>query len=203
MGDPTRRPPSNGLAIASMLIGIVAVVAVLTILGAFVAFVPGVVAILLGIFALGNAKRQPPGGPGRAQSILGIVTGAVATLASVAAYAIVALFVASSDVAVVDTEVASPDDFQLSDRSCRVDGALAVAGGILTNTSDVEHGFVITVSFTDGDRQLGRSSDELEADLSPDATWDWEVAVSVDEQVGTEGLECRVDRVETGRVVED
>ena len=196
-------PSSNGLAIASMVVGIVAAVLVPTVLLTFVTFVPGIAAIVLGVFGLRRAKQQSPG-PGRAQAILGIVTGSIGVLGSVVAFAIVALFVASSDFAIIDTEPASPDDFELSDRSCGVDGGQAVAGGVLTNAAEQEHGFVITVSFTDRDRGLGSASDELAADLAPGASWDWQVAISVDpEQVSTEGLDCRVDRVETGRVVSD
>jgi hypothetical protein len=200
---PYGPPSGNGLAIAAMVVGIVGILAVFTFILAFVAFVPGVAAIALGIFGLRRAGEHPTG-QGRAAAVTGIVTGVLATLASIAAFAIVAIFVASSDFTILDTEVAGPDDVQLTDRTCEVDGGQAVATGVLRNTSGAEHGFIVTVQFLDHDVELARASDRLEQDLGDDQTWAWEVAVPVDpEQVDTDGLDCRVDRVELGDVVSD
>ncbi|HYF47225.1 MAG TPA: FxLYD domain-containing protein, partial [Acidimicrobiales bacterium] len=104
----------------------------------------------------------------------------------------------------IDTEPAGPDDVRLTDRTCRVDGSFAVAGGVLTNTSGAEHGFAVTVQFLDGSRTLGSATEELEHDLEDGASWSWEVQLGVDpEQVNTDSLECRVDRVDIGEVVSD
>ena len=200
---PGGPPPSNGIAIASMILGIVAVVAVLTFIFAFVSFVPGLVAIGLGVAGLRRAGVRPDG-QGRGPAIAGIVCGVLGTLASVAAFAIVALFVASSDFTILDTEVAGPDDVELTDRTCEVDGGQAIAGGVLRNTSGEAHGFIVTVQLLDHDVAFASASDRLEHDLEDGQTWAWEVAVPVDpQQVNTDGLDCRVDRVELGEVVSD
>jgi hypothetical protein len=186
-----------------MVVGIVAILAVFTFIFAFVAFLPGIVAIVLGIIGLRRAGERPDG-QGRAPSVAGIVCGVLGTLASIAAFAIVALFVASSDFTILDTEVAGPDDVELTDRTCEVDGGQAVATGVLRNTSGEAHGFIVTVQFLDHGTELASASDRLEQDLEVDQTWAWEVTVPVDpQQVNTDGLDCRVDRVELGDVVSD
>jgi hypothetical protein len=210
VSDPFLPPPiprqertSNPPAAASFIIAVLGFVAVCSVLGAFIAFIPGVAAIVLGVFGL-RKTRELTGGMSRGVSIAGIGIGAFDVLASVVAFLIVAVFVASSDVAVIDTEVAAPDDFSLSDRTCQVDAGRAVATGVLTNESGAAHGFIVTVRFFDGPTELASASDELGNDLEDGASWAWEVAVTVDpEQVNTDGLDCRVDRVELGRVVED
>jgi hypothetical protein len=200
---PYGPPRSNGVAIAAMVLGIVGVLAVLTVIFAFVSFIPGVVAIVLGIIGLNRAGKHPDG-QGRGPAIAGIVCGVIGTLASIVAFAIVALFVASSDFTILDTETAGPDDVVLSDRTCRVDGGQAVASGILENTSGSPHGFIVTVEFLHDDVPMASASDRLEQDLEDGQTWAWEVTVPVDPQeVDTESLDCRVDRVELGDVVSD
>jgi hypothetical protein len=161
-----------------------------------------VVAIVLGVIGLRRAGEHPTG-QGRGSSVAGIVLGVLGTLASIAAFAIVALFVASSDFEISDTRPAAPDDYELSDRTCRVENRQAVAGGVLTNTSEGEPGFVITVRFLDGQRVLDTATDELAANLGHDQSWDWEVAIPVDpQQVNTDSLECRVERVDLARLVD-
>ena len=191
------------MAVLAMILGIFGVVACLTVFLAFVAFVPGSAAVVLGWIALRQSRRVDDR-TGRLQAIVAVVTGSVSTMGSVVAFAVVAIFVASSDVTIIDTEVAAPDDFSLSDRTCQVEGGQAVATGVLTNESGASHGFVITVAFADGPTDLASASDELESDLADGQSWAWEVAITVDpEQVDTEGLDCRVDRVELGEVVSD
>jgi hypothetical protein len=170
---------------------------------AFVAFVPGSAAVVLGWIALRRSRRVDDR-TGRLQAIVAVVTGSVSTMGSVVAFAVVAIFVASSDQALVDEEPARPDDFSLSDRTCEVDGGQAIATGVLTNRSGETHGWALDVTFLDGEQELGTFSDELESDLADGASWAWEVVMTVDpEQVNTDGLDCRVDRVELGRVVSD
>ena len=196
-------PPSNGIAVAAMVVGIVTMLAVFTFIFAFVAFVPGVVAIVLGVVGLRRAGEHPTG-QGRGSAITGIVLGVLGTLASIVAFAIVALFVASSDFTILDTEVAGPDDVELTDRTCEVQGGQAVATGVLRNTSGAPHGFIVTVQFLDRDVELGSASDRFEQDLEDGQTWAWEVVMPVDpEEVNTDGLDCRVDRVDLGEVVSD
>jgi hypothetical protein len=196
-------PPGNGAAVAALVLGIAAIFFVFTVLLAFLAFIPGGIAIVLGILGLRRAGERPDG-QRRGLATAGIVLGVLASLASIAAFAIVALFVASSDFSVVDTEVAGPDDVVLTDRTCLVEGGQAVAGGVLRNTSGASHGFIVTVRFLDDDVELASASDHIEHDLEDGQSASWEVAITVDPaQVNTDSLDCRVDRVELGDVVSD
>jgi hypothetical protein len=191
------------MAVLAMILGIFGVVACLTVFLSFVAFVPGLAAVVLGWIALRQSHRLDDR-TGRLQAIVAVVTGIVSTMGSVVAFAVVAIFVGSSDQALVDEEPARPDDFELSDRTCRVDDGRAVATGVLTNRSGETHGWALDVTFLDGEQEMGTLSDELESDLADGASWAWEVVMTVDpEQVNTDGLDCRVDRVELGEVVSD
>jgi hypothetical protein len=98
----------------------------------------------------------------------------------------------------------SPADGATSQVTGMLDGTLALAGGVLTNRSGAEHGFVITVRFLDGPVELGSGSDELEHELGDGDRWAWEAVLTVDpDQVNTDGLDCRVEQVEIGDVVSD
>jgi hypothetical protein len=186
-----------------MVVGILTLMTVFTFIFSVVAFVPGIVAIILGVMGVRRARAHPTG-LGRGQAVAGIVCGSIGTVISIGAIAIIALFVASSDFTIVDEQPAAPDDYELSDRTCAVDGTLAVAGGVLTNRSGAEHGFVITVRFLDGPVELGSGSDELEHELGDGDRWAWEAVLTVDpDQVNTDGLDCRVEQVEIGDVVSD
>jgi len=74
------QPQSNGLATASMIVGIVSI----TCLGPL----PGVAAIILGAVALSQMKKNPESVGGRPQAITGIVTGSL----SVVIYAVIIIF---------------------------------------------------------------------------------------------------------------
>jgi hypothetical protein len=186
-----------------MILGIFGVVACLTVFLSFVAFVPGLAAVALGWVAL-RRSRGFDDPTGRLQAIIAVVTGVMSTIGSVVAFVVVAVFVASSDQALVDEQPARPDDFELSDRTCRVDDGRAVAAGVLTNRSGDTHGWALDVTFLDGEQELGRLSDELESDLVDGASWAWEVVMTVDpSQVNTDSLRCRVEQVFTGELVSD
>jgi hypothetical protein len=75
-----QKPPSNGLAITSMILGIVAIVigiwALIPFLGLFAAvtgFLPAVVAVILGHIGLARARQM--NSTGRGQAMAGLVTG--------------------------------------------------------------------------------------------------------------------------------
>ena len=77
-----QRPPSNGLAITSMVLGIVAVcigvwalVPFLGVVAAFVCLVPAVVAVVLGHLGLTRSRQMRE--IGRGQAMAGLVTGYV------------------------------------------------------------------------------------------------------------------------------
>lgn len=76
------RPPSNGMAVAAMVLGIVAIavgfwsiIPILGLMAAFFAFVPGVLAVIFG--AIGRSRSGALGGLGRGQAMAGLVLGAV------------------------------------------------------------------------------------------------------------------------------
>jgi hypothetical protein len=75
-----QKPPSNGLAITSMILGIVAIVigvwALIPFLGIFAAvtgFLPAVIAVILG--HIGTLRARQMSGTGRGQAMAGLVTG--------------------------------------------------------------------------------------------------------------------------------
>jgi hypothetical protein len=75
-----QKPPSNGLAITSMILGIVAIAigvwALIPFLGLFAAvtgFLPAVVAVILGYIGLARARQMS--NTGRGQAVAGLVTG--------------------------------------------------------------------------------------------------------------------------------
>ncbi|MHA6670236.1 DUF4190 domain-containing protein [Homoserinimonas sp. A447] len=76
------RPPSNGMAVAALVLGIVAiavgvwtVIPILGLVAAFFAFVPGVLAVIFGV--IGRTRSRALGGLGRGQALAGLVLGAV------------------------------------------------------------------------------------------------------------------------------
>lgn len=72
---PPARPvkaPSQGLALASMLTGLLGLV-----LGGCFGPLPGIVAVVLGWLALAQIKRTPDKVGGKPMAIIGVVTGAV------------------------------------------------------------------------------------------------------------------------------
>lgn len=76
------RPPSNGMAVTAMVLGIVAIAvgvwSIIPILGlaaAFFAFVPGLLAIIFG--AIGRTRARALGGIGNGSAMAGLVLGTV------------------------------------------------------------------------------------------------------------------------------
>ncbi|MHA6695302.1 DUF4190 domain-containing protein [Homoserinimonas sp. A520] len=76
------RPPSNGMAVAALVLGIVAiavgvwsVIPILGLVAAFFAFAPGVLAVIFGV--IGRTRSRALGGLGRGQALAGLVLGAV------------------------------------------------------------------------------------------------------------------------------
>lgn len=73
------RPPSNGAAVASLVLGVVAIafgvwipIPFLGLVMMFVSFVPAVLAVVFGHVGLGGAHRS---GVGRNRAVAGLVTG--------------------------------------------------------------------------------------------------------------------------------
>lgn len=66
------QPESNGLAVASMIVGIASLVC----FGVF----PGIVAVILGLVALSKIKKDPGQAGGHSQAWTGIITGSLGVL---------------------------------------------------------------------------------------------------------------------------
>lgn len=76
-GSPAK---NNGLAIASLIIGIVSIVPILS-LGNIFGFMEGVVAVILGSIAASQIKKTNQ--PGKGMSIAGIITGVIGIIAPI------------------------------------------------------------------------------------------------------------------------
>ena len=87
--EPVRTLP-KGLAIASLILGILGVLTAFFLLGGLL----GLVAVILGFVALGKIKRGEA--DGRGMAIGGIVTGGIALLLTIGFLAIVGSFFASN-----------------------------------------------------------------------------------------------------------
>jgi hypothetical protein len=94
-GQPTATQGSatNGMAVASMVLGILGIVTFCA--WGFGALL-GLLAIVLGAVAIRNAKRQP-GTPGVGMAWAGVITGIVAVIAGVVVFALLVLAIATSD----------------------------------------------------------------------------------------------------------
>ncbi len=200
---PLGPPPKNGAATAALVIGLLALLPALTIVLAFLAVVPGVVAIVLGILGLAKA-REHPAGLGKGMAVTGIVCGALTIVALIAEIVLVIWVTDEVDDTLTEVQAAEVDDYALSDRSCRVVGPTAEAGGLLTNTSGVASAFVIRVRFLDRGRPLGQAADQLEVELADGETWEWLATLPLDQAtVDTERLDCRVTQVDRATVTRD
>ena len=71
-----QRQPSQGLAVASMLVGIIGLVVGTFCLGP----IPGIAALILGIVALNQIKKAPDLNGGKVFAIIGIVAGSLSVL---------------------------------------------------------------------------------------------------------------------------
>ena len=79
MAEPSARavPQSNGMAIASMVLGIVGVVVGLIPFMFWVALICGLLALIFGFVGWGNAKR---GAPHKGMAVAGYILGGIAVL---------------------------------------------------------------------------------------------------------------------------
>jgi hypothetical protein len=203
MSQPWPAPPapprlrSNGVATASLVVGIVAALAVVTVVFCVLAFIPGVAAIVLGVLGLRRA-REHPAGVGRGSAVAGIVCGTIATMASIALIAVVVLFVTTVDLPGAERRPALADEYELSEQTCVVrNGDVAVSSGVLVNRSGEAHGFAVTVRFLDRGAELGAVTESLQSFLADGESWAWEVRFPVARgQVNTDGLDCEVAGVE-------
>ena len=97
---------------------------------------------------------------------------------------------------------AEVDDYEISERTCAVVDGRAVASGLLTNRSGAAHAFILDVRFQDSSRPLAAREDRIESPLEDGAAWSWVVVLPLEEGSGvdTDGLQCRIVRVELATV---
>ena len=158
-------PPSNGIAVAAMVCGIIA---------ALIAWIPLLVigglilAILAVVFGIQGLKRARTSERGRGFAIAGLVTGVVGLLLSV---------VGIWFTVVVWREVMAfvePGPVSTELVECRSDGVVVDAAGTLTNRSDKRRDYTlfVEVEAARGDRVLVGQLDGVAAG----ATVDWAVS---------------------------
>jgi hypothetical protein len=70
-----RQQPTNGFAVASMILGILGLI-----IGICLGPIPGIAALILGLVALGQINKAPQGSSGKPMAIVGIVTGSLSLL---------------------------------------------------------------------------------------------------------------------------
>lgn len=84
----------NGLAVASLVLGIIAIVATVTIIGMVLGAPIALVGIIVGIIAVVQAKKFPPQGARRGMAITGLVL-SILSLVAIAALMILTMTVLS------------------------------------------------------------------------------------------------------------
>ena len=89
-GGAPARPLPTGMAVASLVLGVLGILTAFFLIGGLL----GLIALILGLVALGKIKRGEAGGRGMA--IAGIVTGAIALLLSIIVVVSVGAFFAEN-----------------------------------------------------------------------------------------------------------
>jgi hypothetical protein len=92
--QPPAARPTNGLAIAALVLGILAILSAITVLGAPVAIVLGIPAVVLGIM---GRRRAGQIGTGGGMAVGGIVTGVLGLLIGLFITVVFALFIQRAD----------------------------------------------------------------------------------------------------------
>jgi hypothetical protein len=174
--------PSNGIAVAALVCGILTFVC----LGP----IAGILAVIFGFIGLGKAKET---GVGRGMSLAGIILGLVGTILSI--FVIVILIVAAADSADDIAGSADPDAFELQTERCEVDEfGFATFNGTIENTSRDEKNFTIDAEFRNADNNnVIETSSDIVFDLAPGATAEWSVTTPTNNATQ---VTCRVVDVE-------
>jgi hypothetical protein len=171
--DGAKRP-GNGMAVVALVLGIIGVLFGLIPLFFFIAIPCGVLALIFGFVGRRAAKRRAAGHRGMA--LVGLILGIVAVGLGIVGVVIVGDAVEDVDSAFDDAfGPASPDEFDITVETCGTDDSgLAEATGTITNTSDREQAFSVTLHFLDGQGVRVADAVDYVAALSPGATARWE-----------------------------
>jgi hypothetical protein len=122
--SPPTRPLGSGLAIAALVVGILALLTFWTVVGGIVL---GLVAIVLGVIALGRVKKGIAAGRGMA--IAGVVLGVLGLLLSLAFVALGAWVFNSSGGSTLTECIANADGDQAKVQQCQTDFQRDLEGG--------------------------------------------------------------------------
>ncbi len=167
--------PTNSLATASMVLGIIAVA---TAWMPFIVVLGTITAVLALVFGVVAVRRSGPSDAGRGRAVVGLITGASGLL--VAALGAVLTFVVLD---VYETYV-DPPPHEAVISSCEVVGSRAIASGQLDNLGDDTSDFSVLIGFvrpgTDNPHRTTRVKlDDVEPNAS--AAFDAERQVDLDE----------------------
>ena len=134
----------NGLAIASMVCGIVALVVAWIPFFGIIGLAAAVVGLAIGIPAL---RRSKPTGARRGAAITGIITSSIGIVLGILGIVLAVFLVRAID----RFEHPGPNDASIT--SCEEDGSDVVATGELTNTSDRTRSYSVEVRLGVGNRE--------------------------------------------------
>jgi hypothetical protein len=182
---PSRR---NGLALASMILGIVAVstawMPFIVVIGALCALL----ALLFGVISLARGRRGAAEriGSGRGFAVAGLVTGGLAALLCVVGVVFSVALVRAVD------RYDNPAANEVTLSSCELDGASVRVAGALENLDDVEADFTVHIAFTrPGTNNPHRSVRAFLDDVPPGESAVFELT----RQVGLDDVDCIVTDV--------
>jgi Protein of unknown function (DUF2510) len=180
---PRSGEQGNGLALASMILGITAAsiawMPFIVAIGAICAFL----ALLFGLIALGPSRR---GRTGRGFAIAGLVTGALA-----AALCVVGVIFSIAVVDAVD-RYDNPAENRASITSCELDGTNAHVVGTIENLDDFSADFTIRIALTrPGTDNPHRVARAFVDDVAPGEAAEFELT----RQVGLNDVDCLITGV--------
>jgi Protein of unknown function (DUF2510) len=179
-GQPVVR---NGLALASMILGIVAVSIAWMPFVVVVGAVCAVLAVIFGVIGLVRARRTAQG---TGFAIAGLVTGLLAS-----ALCVVGVIFSFAVVRAVD-RFDNPAANRVTVSSCELDGTTATVVGEIENLDDVDADFTVRIAFTrPGTDNTHRSGRAFVDDVAPGESATFELT----RQVDLDAIDCVVTDV--------
>jgi hypothetical protein len=181
-GPPPGSGPTNGLAIAALILGILAIISCWSVAGG-VLF--GIAAVVLGIIA---RRRDRAAGRRAGVANAGLITGIAGIVLGVGFLVLYIAIVDSTDDLFDDGGSADPSTYQLTDDTCEVDSSGEItATGTIENTSDRIRTYRVRARFTAGGDTIDSDSDSLVVGRGD--TRDYELHGDVGD---AEGVSCEI-----------
>ena len=183
-GDRTRPARRSGLALASMILGIVAVTIAWLPFIVAVGAVCAVLAIVFGAVALARARdTSRESGRARGFAVAGVATGLLG-----AALSVVGVIFSIAVLHAVD-RFENPAEHEVTVTGCQLDGTIATMTGEITNRSDDVADFGIQVVFTrPGTDNVHRRARATVDDVAPGDT----VGFEVFRKVQLDDVDCQI-----------